>query len=142
MMLVCPLMIVDTSAMIAIARDEPERARLEDAIEADPTRLVSAASVLEGTIAMIRRAGPASARQAVARFHGFIDELGLEIEPVSAGQIAIAEAAYLRFGKGMHAAGLNFGDCFAYALAQERREPLLFKGDDFSSSDIAAALTP
>jgi ribonuclease VapC len=135
-------MIVDTSALIAIAWDEPERAQFQDAIEADPLRLVSAASALEGAIVMTRRAGPAGARQAVARFHDLIDELGIEIEPVSAGQVAIAEAAYLRFGKGMHAAGLNFGDCFACALAKERREPFLFKGDDFSRTDIAAPLTP
>jgi ribonuclease VapC len=85
--------IVDTSALIAIARDEPERARFEDAIEADPVRLISAASVLEGAIVMMRRAGPAAALQAAARFHELLDQLGLEIEPVSAGQITLAEAA-------------------------------------------------
>jgi ribonuclease VapC len=83
-------MIVDTSALIAIAWDEAERAQFQDAIEVDPIRLVSAASVLEGAIVMMRRAGAAAAPQALARFHHLIDELGLEIEPVSAGQIAIA----------------------------------------------------
>ena len=91
-------MIVDTSALIAIAWNEPERARFEDVIEADPVRLISAASVLEGAIVMVRRAGRAAASDAVARFHELVD--GLEIEPVSASQISIAEAAYSSFGKG------------------------------------------
>jgi len=132
-------MIVDTSALIAIAWDEPERARFEDAIEADPVRLVSAASVLEGAIVMMCRAGGAAASEAVARFHELLDQLGLDIEPVSATQIAMAEAAYLSFGKGLHPAGLNFGDCFAYALAKETGEPLLFKGEDFAQTDLLRA---
>jgi ribonuclease VapC len=132
-------MIVDTSALIAIAWDEPERARFEDAIEADPVRLISAASVLEGAIVMIRRSGRAAAAEAVARFHELLDQLGLEIEPVSASQIAMAEAAYVNFGKGLHPAGLNFGDCFAYALAKETGEPILFKGDDFGRTDLVRA---
>jgi ribonuclease VapC len=132
-------MIVDTSALIAIAWNEPERARFEDVIEADPVRLISAASVLEGAIVMMRRAGRAAASDAVARFHELVDQLGLEIEPVSASQISIAEAAYSSFGKGMHPAGLNFGDCFAYALAKETGEALLFKGDDFAQTDVVRA---
>jgi ribonuclease VapC len=133
-------MIVDTSALIAIAWDEAERPRFEDAIEADPVRLVSAASVLEGAIVMMRRAGHASASEAVTRFHELLDQLGLDIEPVTAGQVRIAEAAYSSFGKGMHPAGLNFGDCFAYALAKETSEPILFKGDDFVQTDLTSAL--
>ena len=93
-------MIVDTSALIAIAWDEPERVRLEDAIEADPVRLVSAASVLEGAIVMMRRAGRVAASEAVARFHELLDQLGVEIEPVSAGQVRIAEMAYSNMGQG------------------------------------------
>ena len=132
-------MIVDTSALIAIAWDEPERGRFEDAMEADPVRLVSAASVLEGAIVMMRRAGRAAAPEAVARFHELLDQLGLRIEPVTVGQIRIAETAYSRFGKGLHPAGLNFGDCFAYALAKEAGEPILFKGDDFAHTDLIRA---
>ena len=132
-------MIVDTSALIAIAWDEPERTRFEDAIEADPVRLVSAASVLEGAIVMMRRTGHAGAAEAVARFHELLEHLGLEIEPVSAAQVRIAETAYSSFGKGLHPAGLNFGDCFAYALAKETGEPILFKGDDFAQTDLARA---
>jgi ribonuclease VapC len=132
-------MIVDTSALIAIAWDEPERAGFEDAIEADPVRLISAASVLEGAIVVMRRAGRAAALEAVAAFRELLDQLGLEIEPVSAGQITLAEAAYLSFGKGMHPAGLNFGDCFAYALAKETGEPILFKGDGFAQTDLVRA---
>jgi ribonuclease VapC len=132
-------MIVDTSAVLAIAWDEPERARFEDAIEADPVRLISAASVFESAIVMMRRSGRAAAAQAVSRLHELLEQLGLEIEPVSAAQVQIAEAAYLRFGKGMHPAGLNFGDCFAYALAKETGEAILFKGDDFAKTDLAGA---
>ena len=132
-------MIVDTSALIAIAWDEPERARFEHAIEADPVRLVSAASVLEGAIVMMRRTGPAATSEAVARFHELLDQLGLEIEPVSASQIRTAEGAYLSFGKGLHPAGLNFGDGFAYALAKETGEPILFKRDDFAQTDLVRA---
>jgi ribonuclease VapC len=132
-------MIVDTSALIAIAWDEPERTRFEDAIEADSVRLISAASVLEGVIVMMRRVGRAAASEAVARFHELLDQLGLEIEPVTASQVRTAEAAYLSFGKGLHPAGLNFGDCFAYALAKETGEPLLFKGDDFAQTDLVRA---
>ena len=135
-------MIVDTSALIAIAWDEPERARFEDAVEADPVRLVSAASVLEGAIVMMRRAGRAAAPEAVARFHELLDQLGLEIEPVSASQISLAETAYASFGKAMHPAGLNFGDRFAYALAKETGEPILFKGNDFTQTDLVAVLSP
>jgi len=131
--------IVDTSALLAIAWDEPERGRFEDAIEADPVRLISAASVFEGAIVMMRRAGQAAAAQAVARLHELLEQLGLEIEPVSAAQVGIAEAAYLSYGKGMHPAALNFGDCFAYALAKETGEPILFKGDDFARTDLASA---
>ena len=129
-------MIVDTSALIAIAWDEPERARFEDAIEADPVRLISAASVLESAIVVTRRAGRSAAPQALARLHELLDQLGLEIEPVSVGQIGLAEAAYSSFGKGLHPADLNFGDCFAYALAKETGEPILFKGDDFAQTDL------
>jgi ribonuclease VapC len=132
-------MIVDTSVLIAIAWDEPERARFEDTIEADPVRLVSAASVLEGSIVMMHRAGRGAASEAVARFHELLEHLGLKIEPVSASQISIAEAAYSSFGKGMHPAGLNFGDCFAYALAKETCEPILFKGNDFAQTDLVRA---
>jgi ribonuclease VapC len=132
-------MIVDTSALLAIAWDEPERGRFEDAIEADPVRLISAASVLESAIVMMRRAGRAAADHALARLHELLDQLGLEIEPVSAAQVRIAEAAYQSFGKGMHPAGLNFGDCFAYALAKETGEAILFKGDDFARTDLVSA---
>jgi ribonuclease VapC len=132
-------MIVDTSALLAIAWDKPERARFEDAIEMTPVRRISAASVLEGAIVMVRRSGRGTATRVLARLHELLEELSLEIEPVSAGQVRIAEAAYLKFGKGMHPAGLNFGDCFAYALAKETGEPILFKGDDFAQTDLVRA---
>jgi ribonuclease VapC len=132
-------MIVDTSALLAIALDEPERTRFEDAIEAGPVRRISAALALEGAIVMMRRAGRAAAPEALARLHELLDQLGLEIEPVSANQTRIAEAAYLSFGKGLHPAGLNFGDCFACALAKETGEPILSKGGDFAQTDLVRA---
>jgi len=133
-------MIVDTSALLAIAWDEPERGRFEDAVDADPVRLISAASVLEGAIVMMGRAGRAAAPQALSRLHELLDQLGLEIEPVSAAQIRLAELAFSSFGKGLNPAGLNFGDCFVYALAKETGEAVLFKGDDFARTDLVSAL--
>jgi ribonuclease VapC len=133
-------MIVATSALLAAPGTSPSGLDFEDAIEADPVRLISAASVLEGAIVTMRRAGGAAALEVVVRFHELVDQLGLEIEPVSATQVTIAEAAYSSFGKGMHAAALNFGDCFAYALAKETGEPILFKGDDFAQTHLISAL--
>ena len=88
---------------------------------------------------MMRRVGGTAASQALARLHELLDQLGLEIEPVSVNQISLAEAAYSSFGKGLHPASLNFGDCFAYALAKETGEPILFKGDDFAQTDLVRA---
>ena len=125
-------MVVDTSALIAIALDEPERRSFVDAIERDPTRLVSAASVLEAGIVVESRAGV----QAGDDLDELITQLGLEIEPVTAAQVRIARRAWRTYGKGRHPAALNFGDCFAYALAKDTGEPLLFKGNDFPQTDV------
>ena len=125
-------MVVDTSALIVIALDESERQQCLDAIESDPTRLISAASVLEAGIVVESRAGP----EAGDDLDQLIVQLGLEIEPVTAAQVGIARRAYRLYGKGKHPAALNFGDCFVYALAKNTGEPLLFKGDDFSQTDI------
>jgi ribonuclease VapC len=116
-------MILDTSALLAIAWDEPERARFEDLIEADPVRRMSAASALEGAIVMMRRAGRGGAAQALARLHDLLGELGIEVEPVTSDQVRLAELAYQTYSKGWHPAGLNFGDCFVYALAKATGEP-------------------
>ncbi len=131
-------MIVDTSALIAILRAEPEASACAEAIESASIRRLSAASYVE-VGAVIDRAGDAIASRRV-------DELlavtGIGIEPVTASQARIAREAYRDFGKGSgHPASLNFGDCFSYALAKATGEPLLFKGEDFQQTDIASALT-
>ena len=129
-------MVVDTSALIAILYAEPDHERLEDAIGHDSNRLISAASAIEASIVVARRAGPKGAKRALSILDGVMRSLGLTIEPVTAAHVELARDAYLRFGKGMSAAGLNYGDCFSYALAKESGEPLLFKGDDFTQTDI------
>lgn len=129
-------MILDTSALIAILRDEPEAPACAEAIASATVRRLSAANYVE-TGAVIDRAGdPVASRR--------VDELlavsGIEIETVDRTQAQIAREAYRDFGKGSgHSAQLNFGDCFAYALAKTTGEPLLFKGDDFSHTDVAPA---
>lgn len=125
-------MVVDTSALLAIAWDEPERWQFIATIERDPTRLISAASVLEAGIIVECRAG----LEAGDDLDQLIVQLGLEIEPVTAAQACIARSAYRSYGKGRHPAALNFGDCFVYALAKDTGESLLFKGNDFSQTDI------
>jgi ribonuclease VapC len=128
-------MVLDTSAIVAILLDEPERTAFDRRIEADPTRLVSAASRVEATFVIEGRKGEAG-RERLTRFFRLT---GAEIVPVTLDQIEIACEAFRRYGKGRHAAGLNLGDVFAYALAKTSGEPLLFKGDDFTRTDIASA---
>jgi ribonuclease VapC len=125
-------MVIDTSALLAIAFLEPEVLSLMDMLDAADRRLISAASVVEAGIVVESRAGVFGGD----RLDKIIVELGLEIEPVTADQARIARFAYRSFGKGNHPAGLNFGDCFAYALAKAAGMPLLFKGDDFAKTDV------
>jgi ribonuclease VapC len=129
-------MIVDTSAIIAILRDEPEAERFAIAL-ANPaiSRRMSAASFLEAAVLVDAAKDPIASR----RFDDLIAMAGIAVEPVTLEQAQIARAAYRDFGRGGgHPARLNFGDCFAYALARALREPLLFKGEDFSQTDVAA----
>ncbi len=129
-------MILDTSALIAILRAEPQAAAYARAIESAGIRRMSAASYVE-VGAVIDRAGDAVASRRVDELLSVSD---VRIEAVSESQARIAREAYRDFGKGSgHAAGLNFGDCFSYALAKDTGEPLLFKGEDFGHTDIAAA---
>ena len=129
-------MIVDSSALIAILRDEPEAADCARVIDEHPVRRISAASFVETAIVIDGSRDPIASR----RFDDFIREAELTVEPVTAEQAHIAREAYRDFGKGSgHKARLNFGDCFAYALAKALNEPLLFKGNDFSHTDIARA---
>jgi ribonuclease VapC len=128
--------IIDTSALIAILRDEPEARRFAEAIEAATARRISAVTYVE-LAAVIDGGRDPVARRLVDQL---LDAAHIVIEPVTEAQARIAREAYRDFGKGSgHAAGLNFGDCFAYALAKATGEPLLFKGDDFSQTDIVAA---
>jgi ribonuclease VapC len=128
-------MITDTSAIVAILFAEPEAEHFARVIiEADHCRL-SAASFVELAIVVERQLGTNGSRQ----LDVFLKIGRIEIEPVSAEQAHIARQAYLDFGKGRHPAALNFIDCFAYALAKAMREPLLFKGNDFSKTDIVTA---
>ena len=126
-------MIVDSSALIAILNVEDDGPLYERAIEQSPLNRISAGSYLEVSIVIDRARDPLVSR----RLDEFLTEGAFVIEPVTASQARIAREAYRDFGKGSgHRAGLNFGDCFAYALARELNEPLLFKGDDFRHTDI------
>ena len=125
-------MIVDTSALIAILRQEPEAERLARAMANDPVRLISAANWLEAGLVIFVRVGKEGTRDLdllIAKYH-------LEAAPVTAKQAAIARRAFMQYGKGIHPASLNFGDCFSYALAKDTGEPLLFKGSDFGRTDV------
>lgn len=129
-------MIVDTSALIAILRNEPEAQRCALTIETHPIRRMSAANFVEAAVVIDASRDPIASR----RFDELMKEAQISIEPVTEIQAQIAREAYRDFGKGSgHAAKLNFGDCFAYALAKSTGEPLLFKGDDFVHTDVVVA---
>ena len=130
-------MIIDTSAIIAILRDEPEAMSCARAIADATERRVSAVNFVESAVVIDASRDPIATR----RFDDFITEANIFIEPVTEIQAQIARDAYRDFGKGSgHPAKLNFGDCFAYALAKAFGEPLLFKGGDFTYTDIVSAL--
>lgn len=130
-------MVIDTSAIIAVVFAEPERESLLDAMGAAPRLALSAATYLESGLVIDGLRRPELSR--------WLDRLlaaqGIEIAPVTEGQARVAREAHRDFGRGSgHRARLNFGDCFAYALAIETDEPLLFKGDDFGHTDVRRAL--
>ena len=125
-------MVFDTSALLALLLDEPEAEDFRAAVEEDATRLVSAATLLETALVIEARKGEAGGRE----LDTLIQKAEVVVVPVDAEHVSEARRAYRRFGKGRHAAGLNFGDVFAYALARTAGEPLLFKGDDFAKTDI------
>lgn len=128
-------MVIDTSALVAIFLGEPERkVFLEQILQAE-TKLISAANVLETGIVLEARRGEAAGRE----FDLFVVRARLEIVPADADQVEIARSAWRKFGRGRHAAGLNFGDCFAYALAKFSGQKLLAKGQDFRLTDIEMA---
>jgi ribonuclease VapC len=125
-------MIIDTSALVSILDQEAEAERLARAIAAASERMLSAANLVETGIVMQVRRGDEAARD----LDLLLAKLKIEIIPVSGKQANLARKAFQHYGRGRHPAKLNFGDCFAYALAKDSSAPLLFKGNDFSQTDI------
>jgi ribonuclease VapC len=129
-------MIIDTSALIAILKNEPESEAFSAAIDAAKAVRISAASYLESNIVVGRYKDPIL----TARLEDILENPGLHVEPVTMAQAKIAWQAYRDYGKGSgHPANLNFGDCFSYALARDKREPLLYKGNDFVHTGLRSA---
>lgn len=126
------MIVVDTSALMAILLAEPESDRLIAQLEAEAEVLISAGTLAEALIV-------AGRRNVGAEMAALVDGLGFEVAPVSEAAARRVAESYARWGRGIHKAALNFGDCFAYALAQEANAPLLFVGDDFALTDVAAA---
>lgn len=125
-------MVIDSSAIIAVLLNEANAADIAQVIEASSQRLLSAANLLEASIVIESRKGEAGGRELDLLLY----RAAIEIVAVDQDQAEIARIAWRRFGKGRDPAGLNYGDCFAYALARTRQLPLLFQGDDFSRTDI------
>ena len=128
-------MIVDTSAVLAVLFGEPDAERYARAMAGASRCRMSVASLLEAAIVLESCSGAAGGHE----LDVFVERALIELAPVTAEHAQAARRAWRRFGKGNHPAGLNFGDCFAYALAEATREPLLFKGRDFALTDIEAA---
>jgi ribonuclease VapC len=125
-------MVIDTSALAAIFFHEPERDAFRDAIVTANSRLISAATVLEAGMAIEGRRGGGAGRE----FDLFIVRAQIQIVPIDAELADLARSAWRKYGKGRHPAGLNFGDCFSYALAKSSGEPLLARGSDFAHTDV------
>lgn len=131
-------MVIDTSALVAILRQEPGAEDLLRRLTVAGSRRISAATLLEAAIVLEGKSGPRGGEQ----LDLFLARAQIEVEPVTAEQVRIARKAWRRYGKGSgHAAALNFGDCFSYALAQSLGEELLYKGSDFSETDLARSET-
>lgn len=127
------MIVVDTSALIAVALDEPRASAFMAVLEAESDLLISAATVAETLIV-------ANGRGIGAAMQDVMDSFDFEVRTVGQAEARRAAAAYAQWGKGRHPAALNFGDCFAYALAKQHDCPLLFVGDDFARTDIRSAL--
>jgi ribonuclease VapC len=125
-------MVIDTSAVLAILQNEPERRKFNEAIETAESRSLSTASFVESSMILESRYGADGVRD----LDLFISKAQIMLAPVDTEQAQLARDAFRKYGKGRHPAGLNFGDCFSYALAKALDEPLLFKGEDFSKTDI------
>ncbi len=130
-------MIVDTSVVVAVLTGEPDAQKFLEAMQADSLRQMSAGTYLEVCVVFFRRQNPALSQD----FDELLEQMEIRIEPVTFEQARIAREAYRNFGKGSgHRAGLNYGDCFSYALAKDKREPILFKGNDFKHTDLQFAV--
>jgi ribonuclease VapC len=129
-------MIVDTSAVVAVVLGELDAERYVEALTRPGLRLLSAVSLVEAGIVVEARQGPDAARDLTL----LLETATVTVEPVDDAQARLAVDAWRRFGRGRHPAGLNLGDCYAYALAKAHGDPLLFKGNDFSQTDVAAVL--
>ena len=128
-------MIVDSSALVAILKDESDAQRYEAAIASASNCRMSIVNAFETAMVVEGRGGPEAGRE----LDRYIEKSRIVLEPVTVEYFEIARRAWRRFGKGNHPASLNFGDCFSYALAETAGEPLLFKGDDFALTDIEPA---
>ncbi|MER8707627.1 type II toxin-antitoxin system VapC family toxin [Mesorhizobium sp. M1088] len=128
-------MVIDTSAIVAILRNEPDALRLEKALVTNQIRLVPATCVLEARMVLVSRRG----EHALAEIDLWLRKIEADIIAVDADLVDVATQAWLTYGKGRHPAALNFADCLSYALAKRADEPLLFIGNDFSQTDIEAA---
>jgi ribonuclease VapC len=129
-------MIVDSSAIIAILRNEPDAGAMAEALQEASVRRISAVTYVEAAVVADNDRNPLLSR----RFDSLVRDALMLVEPVTARQAELARQAYNDFGKGRHQAGLNLGDCFAYALAKEKGEALLFKGDDFCHTDVEGVI--
>ena len=127
------MIVVDTSALMAIVLREPKYEACIKALEAEIEVLISAGTLAEALVVSTRR-------RVVSPMARLLDKFDFEIEPVTSSYAQRIGQVYERWGKGLHPAGLNFGDCFAYALAKERSCPLLFVGEDFAKTDVVSAL--
>jgi ribonuclease VapC len=131
------VIIIDSSALVAILRREPEADSFLEIIAAADRCLLSAVSLLESSLALAGRSGDASSW---IELDALVAQAGIEVVPQDAALTEAARVAFLRYGKGRHGAGLNLGDCAVYALASSRNLPLLFKGDDFAQTDVEVAV--
>jgi ribonuclease VapC len=127
-------MIIDTSVLLTILFDEPERRHFNELIASISPRRISSGTYLETAIVLQCRYG----KQALLDLKLFLSAAVIEVAEFDPEQAEIAAKAYAEFGKGKHPAGLNYGDCFSYALSKHTLEPLLFKGDDFRKTDVEA----
>lgn len=131
-------MVIATSAVLAILRDEPERRRFNQAIDAADIRLMSVASFVEASIVLYARHGDEGIRD----LDLWVARAEIELVSVEVNQAHLARQVFRQYGKGQHPAALNFGDCLTYALAKATQEPLLFKGHHFAQTDLDAVAVP